>query len=128
MESAVLLEAVQIGAQGCLGKVLFPQTRGELGHVLGRMLTDPLQDVYEIIVGIDPLQAAGTEQTLDDTEMLCTKFSPAEEPVFSPQGNGSDLALDVVGVDGHVRFFQKDLQRPLATVDVGEGLGEGIAG
>ncbi len=78
MESAVLLEAVQIGAQGCLGKVLFPQTRGELGHVLGRMLTDPLQDVYEIIVGIDPLQAAGTEQTLDDTEMLCTKFSPAE--------------------------------------------------
>ncbi len=59
MESAVLLEPVQFRAQGCLGKVFFPQAGGELGHVLGRMLTDPLQDVYEIIVGIDPLQAAG---------------------------------------------------------------------
>lgn len=27
VESAVLLEAVQFGAQGCLGEVLFPQTR-----------------------------------------------------------------------------------------------------
>lgn len=85
------------------------------------LCANPLQDVHEIIVGIDPLQAAGTEQTLDDTKMLCAEFGPTEEPVFSPQGNGSDLALDVVGVDGHVGLFQEDLQRSLAAVDIGPG-------
>ena len=50
--------------------MFFPQSRSELGHVLGRVRADPLEDVHEIIVGIHTLESACAQEALDDAEML----------------------------------------------------------
>jgi len=51
-------DAVQIGAQGVVGEVFFPQARSELVHILGGVCADPLENVHEVIVGIDALEPA----------------------------------------------------------------------
>ena len=51
--------AIDGGPQGVLRKRLFPQPRRELLHLLRRVPVDPLQDVHQVGIGIDPLQAAG---------------------------------------------------------------------
>jgi len=46
--------------------VFFPQSRSELGHVLGRVRTDPLEDVHEIIIGIHTLESARAQEAQPD--------------------------------------------------------------
>ena len=41
---------------------------------------DPLQDIDQIGVGIDAVQAASGHQTLDDANVLGTDFGPTEQP------------------------------------------------
>jgi hypothetical protein len=47
-------------------EVLLPQPGGELRDIGGRVLADALEDVDEIVVGIDVVQATGGDQALDD--------------------------------------------------------------
>jgi len=47
---------------------------------------------------------------------------------LTSQGNRSDLAFNGICVDGPVGILQEDLEGAFTTVDVGKGLGEGIAG
>ena len=51
------------------GEVLFPQARGEFCDAAGGMHTDALQDIDEVGVGVDAVQPAGDDQTLDDADM-----------------------------------------------------------
>ena len=37
-------------------------------------------------------------------------FSPTKEPIFSPNGNGSNLPLNMIGIDGHIWVLKKDVQ------------------
>ena len=46
-----------------------------------RVALDPLQDVYEVGIGIDSLQAARAEQALDDPDVLGTDLGPADKPI-----------------------------------------------
>jgi len=121
-------DAVQIRAQGIVGEVLFPQARGELGYVFGGVCTNPLEHVYEVIVGIDALEPAGAQEALDDTQVLGSQFGPTKEPIFPAQRDGADLAFDGIRIYGHVRILQKDLEGAFATVDIRQGFGEGITG
>ncbi len=53
------------------------------------MLTDSLQNVYQIGVGIDAVQLAGADQALDDAQVFSAQFRPAEQPVFAAQRDGT---------------------------------------
>ena len=61
---------------GC--EVLFPQPRRELGDAAGGMFADSLQHIDEISVGINAVQSAGDDQTLDDADVLGAELGPAE--------------------------------------------------
>jgi hypothetical protein len=60
--------------------VFFPQARSELGHILGGVCANPLENVHEVIVGIDALEPAGVEEALDDAQMLGSELCPTKEP------------------------------------------------
>ena len=65
-------------AQRVGGEVLFPQSRGELLDLRGRVLADALQDVDQVVVRIDLMQPAGHDETLHDADVLGAEFGPAE--------------------------------------------------
>jgi hypothetical protein len=91
-----LTESVEIRAQGILREVLFPQPRREEMDVKGGMGIDALEHIDEIDVGINALEAARSNQTLDDADIMRAHFGPAEQPVPSAQSNGanrSDMVL-----------------------------------
>ena len=44
------------------------------------MLADPLQDIDQVVIGIDVVEAASGQQTLHDTDLFGTQFRPAEQP------------------------------------------------
>ena len=71
-------EILDVGAQRVAGEALFPRPWRELGDLAGRMLSDPLQYIDEIGVGINAAQSAGNDQTLDDADVLGAEFGPAE--------------------------------------------------
>ena len=50
------------------------------------MVGDALQDVDEVVVGIDAMQAAGDDEPLDDADVPGAEFGPAEQPRFSACG------------------------------------------
>ena len=44
------------------------------------MLADPLQDIDQVVIGIDVVEAASGQQTLHDADLFGTQFRPAEQP------------------------------------------------
>jgi len=66
-----------------LGEHRLPHPRGQFGDSAGWVYTDTLQHVDQVGVGIDTLQAAGDQQTLDDPNALGTDFSPRKKEIFS---------------------------------------------
>lgn len=49
-----------------VGKVCFPQPWSELSDACIRMPANTLQDINEVVVWIDIVQATGRDQTLHD--------------------------------------------------------------
>ena len=47
------------------------------------MLTDPLQDIDQVVIGMDVVEAASGQQTLHDTDLFGTQFRPAEQPCLA---------------------------------------------
>ena len=101
---------IHIGAKRLIGEALLPTSRRKLPHLPRRMRLDPLQHIDKIGVGINALQPAGGQQTLDHAYMLCAQFRPAEEPVLAAQGDRPDLTLQVIRVQRHLRVPKKDAQ------------------
>ena len=62
--TVLLTDAIEIGAQGVVREVLFPQAWGEEVDLQGGMGIDALPDIDQIDIGIDALEATGSEQTL----------------------------------------------------------------
>jgi hypothetical protein len=46
------------------------------------MLSDALEDVDEVVIGVDLVQPAGDDQALDDADVFGPELGPAEEPVL----------------------------------------------
>ena len=70
-------------SQRIVAEVLLPQPWREFDHAAGRMLANPLQHIDEVGVGIDIVQPAGLQQTLDDAHMLGAQLGPAEQIVLA---------------------------------------------
>ncbi len=54
---------------------------------MGWMQAHALQYINQIGVGIDAVQAAGDQQTLDHANVLGTDLGPVEQPVTPAYGN-----------------------------------------
>ena len=92
------------------------------------MLTNALQYIDEIIVRIDVMQPTGDQQALHDANMLRAKFGPTRQPVFAAHRNHPQGALQMVGVDRHIRVVQIDLESRPPLANVGQRRDEGTAG
>ena len=77
----------EVGAQGGVGEQRFPHPRGELDGPVGRMHADALKHVDQVGVGIDLVQPARHQQTLDDTDALGTDLARSEQPILFPERN-----------------------------------------
>ena len=62
------------------GEVPLPQARDEFGNPCGRMLTDTLEDVDQISVGVDDVQPASHNQALRNTHVFSTELGPTKKP------------------------------------------------
>ena len=68
-----------------VGERCFPQTWGEVGDLAGGVVTDPLEHIDEVGVGIDTLEPAGHQQALDDADALCADLRAGGQPVPSSE-------------------------------------------
>lgn len=91
------------------------------------MPADALQDIDQIGVGVDPVQATGDDQALHDANVSGPEFGPAEHPVFPPHGDRAQRAFQMVGIDRHVRVGQLDLQPQSSFARIGQGPGQRMA-
>ena len=107
--------------------MLLPQARCELRDIGRRVPVDALQDVDEIVVGIDIVKTAGRDQTLDDADMPGAELCPAEHPVFSTLGNRTERPFEMVGVDRDIGIGEEDLKRHASVAGVGQRLRERVA-
>jgi len=89
---------VQIGAEGIIGEQCLPTPRREFVYATGGMVGNALQDVDEVVVRIDALQAAGDAEALHDADVFGAHLGRAEEPVVSAHGDDAQRALKMVRV------------------------------
>ena len=94
---------------------------------VGGMQPDTLQDVDQIIIGIDLVESAGYDQALHDPDVFGPEFGPAEHPVLAPHRNRPQRPFQRVGIDRDVWIGQIDLQPESPLAGVGQRLGHGIA-
>lgn len=87
--------------------MLFPQPRRELIDLCGRVTVDALQNVDEVVVGIDAVKLAGDDQALHDADLSRTQFGPTEHPVLATQRNRTQAAFQVVRVHRQIRLAEK---------------------
>ena len=107
-------------------EALLPQARGEFCDAAGGMHADALQDIDEVGVGIDVVQATSDDERLDDADMLGAELGPAEQPRLSAHGDHTQRALQMIGIDRHVGISEKDLEAGASLARIGERLGERV--
>ena len=66
--------------------MLLSQARSEFIDTRCRMLANALQNVDQVVVGVDLVQAAGGEQALYDTDVFGAELCPGEQPVSRAHG------------------------------------------
>jgi len=69
-----------------------------------------LQDVDQVGVGVDAVQAAGDEEGLDDADVFGTELGSAKEPGFSAHRNDPQRALDMVSIDRNIGIGEKNFE------------------
>lgn len=113
------------GAQRIGGEELLPAPGREQPDLGGRVLAHALEHIDQIVVGVDLVQAAGDDQALQHADIAGADLAPGEEPVFPAHRNGAQGALQVVGVDGHLRIIEIDREPRAALARIGKRLGQG---
>ena len=66
---------------------------GQFDDTLCRVLIDALQHINQVSIGLNVVQLADRQQTLNDAEPLCANFCPSKQPVSPTQWNRSQTAL-----------------------------------
>ena len=107
--------------------MFFPEPGREQPDVFGRMRIDALQDIDQIVEGMDPVQAAGRDQALQDADVMGADLGPAEHPVSAPQCDGADGALEMVGIDCDRGIGKIHAELGPALEGVAEGFGQRVA-
>ena len=92
------------------------------------MLADPLQDIDQVVIGIDIVEAASGQQALHDADLFGTQFRPAEQPSLPAHGDHPQASFQMICVDGYIGIAQEDLQPRPAFVGIGQCFAQWIAG
>jgi hypothetical protein len=66
-----LTASIKVGTKRVGREVLLPESGREQMHLKGVIGIDALEDINQVDVGIDALEAAGGNQTLDDADVPC---------------------------------------------------------
>lgn len=85
---------------------------------------DSCQDTGQIAVGLDPIEFAGFDQGGDDGPVLRASIMSGEERVFTVEGDGTDGALDGVGI----QFDATVVEEPAQPIPVFGDVFEGFSG
>ena len=97
---------MHIRAQGIGGKAFLPQSWGELRYVGSWMLAHALEHIDQVVIGIDPMQPAGDDQTLDNAHVFRAQFVQQNSHALRPIGiarNARSRWLVSIGTSGSVR-------------------------
>jgi hypothetical protein len=92
------------------------------------VLADALQDIDEVVVGIDVMQSAGDDQALQDADLPGAEFGPAEHPVAATHRDDAQGPFEMIRIDRYVRVGEKDFQSEAAVAGIGQRLGQRVAG
>jgi hypothetical protein len=92
------------------------------------MLTDALEDIDQVCIRVNTMEAAGHDEALHDANVLRAQFSPTEIPTLPPHWDSSQRALQMVRVHGHLRVSQKYFQPRAALSHIVERLGKRCRG
>ena len=111
---------VEVRAHRVGGEERFPQPRCEFVHPCRRMRGHALQDIDQVVVGVDAVQATGDDQALQDADMLGAEFGPAKQPCLPAHGNDAERAFQVVGIDGDVRVGKEYFQSESSLSRIGQ--------
>jgi len=65
------------------------------------VLSDALQDIDQVVVGVDRVQPAGDDQALQDSDVPGTEFGPEEHPVAATHRNRAQGPLEMSRIDRH---------------------------
>ena len=60
--------------------MFFPEPWRQFSGAGVGMLADPLQDIDQVVIGIDVVEAASGQQTLHDADLFGIQFRQAEQP------------------------------------------------
>ena len=74
-------------------KQRLPYPWRQFDDTLCRVLTDALQHINQVRIGLNVLQLAGRQQTLNDAGPLISNFRPGKQPVSPTQWNRSQTAF-----------------------------------
>ena len=67
---------------GVISEQRLPHPRGKFDGAVGRMHADALEHIDQVGVGIDLVQPARHQQTLDDADALRTDLARSEQPIL----------------------------------------------
>ena len=102
--------------------------RQQLANLTGLVRGQALQHVAQIGMRIVAIELGRLDQTHDDSRALACQQRARKQPVLAPNGNGPDLVLDPVVVDGQPAVVDEARERlpPLEAVVQGFGRGTTI--
>ena len=69
------------------------------------------EHIPQVDIGVMAIQASRLNQTHDGRRTLARPELPRKKPVTPTQGDGTNLVLDVVVVDGQLGLIDKTRQR-----------------
>ena len=81
-----------------------------------------MQDVGEILVGIESVFLCRDDEGVEDGTGLCPRNGLREEPVFSSESEGSNLIFDKVGIESNIPELEHEQELAPLTEGIGDGL------
>ena len=80
--------------------------RQQFLEATGGLRREPLEDVFEVEIGIVAVELGRLDQAHDDGSSLTSTQRAGEEPVGPAEGDRADSVLDVVVVDRQIAVFK----------------------
>ena len=86
-----------------------------------------LEHVFEVGVGLDPVELCRGEKRGDDGPSICAAVRPGKQMVFSSQSHRPDGAFHRIGVEFDAAIIQEPAERRPARERIADGLGQPAA-
>ena len=110
------------------GAYRYPVPRQEIVDTIGGMaVRHALEHVFEVGVGLDPVELCRGEKRGDDGPSIRAAVRPGEEMVFASQSHRPDGTFHRIGVEFDAAIIQEPAERRPARERIADGLGQPAA-